>query len=74
MSAKKTELQQAAFLLRNTAPEEFEHFLKHLSTRVDQITVAVTDADAASILTAQGRAQFARFLLRELKECEPTSR
>ena len=56
--------------LRNAAPEQFDTFVRGYSQHCDNVTVAVIEADASEILTAKGRAQHARWLLKALQDTQ----
>ena len=69
--ATNVKLLSDCFLaLRNATPEGFEQCLKVFEEYTDEVTVAVTNADATNILVMQGRAQQCRALLRVLQECD----
>lgn len=63
-------LSDYALRMRNGNPEAFELFVRELRRLSEHVTVAVTEADAGSILVAQGRAQQCRSLLRVFEECD----
>lgn len=65
-------LKRTARVLKNAAPEEFAEFQRVLQAHRDELTVAVTEADAAEIMTAKGRAQHARFIYQIADECDRT--
>ena len=60
----------AALKLRNLNPQVFEQFVNLFAVYTDEVTLAVTEADATTILVMQGRAQQCRALLRVLRECD----
>jgi hypothetical protein len=74
MSASTDELSRTALLLRNAAPETYDHLLQTMQVLVDEITVAVTEASPNDILVLQGRAQQARAWFRTFKECDQVKR
>ena len=63
-------LSQTFLSLRNASPEAFEHCIKVFGEYTDEVTVAVTEADATDILVMKGRAQQCRAILRVLRECD----
>lgn len=65
----ENQLKRFALLLRNAAPDQWEQFLKAFEAYDWTITVAVTRADPASILNAQGAAQQTQTLLKLFVEC-----
>jgi hypothetical protein len=72
MTATSTgDLKQACLMLRNAAPEQWDGFLRVMIDYTDRVTFAVTEADANTVLNAQGRAQQLHALLRVYHECEP---
>lgn len=62
-------LADRALALRKAFPDLFDAFVKEFAIYADDVTVAVTEADASEIMTAKGRAQQMRSLLRLLAEC-----
>lgn len=69
MAASNSDLSDAALRLRNAAPDQFDHFLKVFQVYNYDVTVAVTVADQATVLQAQGRAQQTTALERLFREC-----
>ena len=72
MATTKEVFSEAALRLRNSDPHGFDHFVNLFAAYTDEVTVAVTEADATNVLVMQGRAQQCRALLRILKECDKT--
>lgn len=56
--------------LRNAAPEQWEMFVQMFTVYTGEVIEAVTDADASNIMTAKGRAQQCKALLRSFIECD----
>ena len=62
------ELQDVAARFKNYDPPLYDKFLRLLDAWTFEVTVAVTEASAAEILQAQGRAQQARKLMQIFSE------
>ena len=70
MATNEHLFSDAALKLRNADPPGFERFVNLFAVYTEEVTVAVTEADATNILVMQGRAQQCRALLRVLQECD----
>lgn len=70
MSLGPNDLRSAAKALKSAAPEQWAAFIEIFGRYTDDVTVAVTDADAADIMTMKGRAQQCRALHRLYVECD----
>lgn len=62
-------LQVAALRLKKADQHAFDEFLTQFAIHTNEVTVAVTEADAGDIMTQKGRALHCRWLLRLFKEC-----
>jgi len=71
MASSNAELKQVVLFLRNAAPEEFAAFVKRFEIYTDEVVYKTMDADAVSILAAQGRGQQCLAIMRIFHECEP---
>lgn len=76
MGTPANKISEIALKWKSIDPGLYEHFLRLMDAYVDEVTVAVTEAPAADILQAQGRAQNARMFLRIFTEVleQPTPR
>ena len=70
MSTNVQLLSQKCLHLRNADPLAFDGFISTFAEYTEEVTVAVTEADATNILVMQGRAQQCRAILRVLRECD----
>lgn len=61
-------LSEFASFFKNADPDIYERFIRLLDQYTAELTVAVTEAEASSILIAQGRAQQARKFLQLFTE------
>lgn len=68
MPTNTTEISKRFKLLCNNDPRVYEQLIRLVDQRVEEITVAVTEAAPDQILVAQGRAQEARKFLRLMIE------
>ncbi len=59
--------------LRNADPQVWDAFLAQFAAYTNDATFALTKAEPAEILIAQGRAQQCHALLRLFKECDAPS-
>lgn len=69
-SSRFRDLQAAALILRNRAPEEWELFLRQFSEMARRTTIEMVHADQSMILTAQGMARLSVTLFDALLKCE----
>jgi hypothetical protein len=68
MSVDQKEISRRFRLFCNIDPKMYEQLVRFVDARVDELTVAVTEAPPDQILIAQGRAQEARKFLRLMIE------
>jgi hypothetical protein len=57
--------------LRNAAPQQWEAFVAMFTTYTAEAVDAVSEADAAEIMTQKGRAQVCKALLKTFKRLDP---
>lgn len=57
--------------LRNAAPQEWEAFTRMFSEYTAEVVDALTDADAAEIMTQKGRAVACKALLHTFMHLDP---
>ena len=62
------DFNKVALKLKNHDPALYEKFLRLLDAYTYELTVAVTEADANSVLNAQGRAQQGMKFMRLMSE------
>lgn len=67
------EIQRIAGFWKNQDPQMFERFLRHFDAWTFDVTVAVTEAPPAEILTCQGRAQSMRKVMQTFAEALDTN-
>jgi hypothetical protein len=60
MAVDPRQLSECMRFFKNADPRVYERFIRVLDAYVQEVTVAVTEADTADILVAKGRAQSAR--------------
>lgn len=68
MAVDLNRIRQIAGHWKNVDPKVYEQFLRLLDQHVQEVTVAVTEAQSSDILQFQGRAQNARQFLRLFTE------
>ena len=62
--------KQLALRLRNANPEGWDQFVNYFSIYTEESLIAVSDADAANIMTVKGMAMQNRALLKLFRECD----
>ncbi len=68
-------LAQSLKFLRNTAPEEFDNFVRAFNDFADGHNTALLNAGVSDVLVAQGRSQMClkiKMLLEDAKTNKPT--
>lgn len=64
------EFKKVCLRLRNGDPDGWDAFVNHVSRWTDQLLIAVSEADAAVIMTVKGRALQSRAYLELFKKCD----
>jgi hypothetical protein len=62
--------KQLALRLRNANPEGWDQFVNYFAMYTEESLIAVSDADAANIMTVKGMAMQNRATLKLFRECD----
>jgi hypothetical protein len=70
MPTNAKDFRKTVLRLRNANPEAFDQFVNYFSIYTEESLIAVSEADAATIMTMKGRAQQCRALLQLFVTCD----